>query len=233
MPGSLFRSAYTRPDVTCEQVLAFHRGVFGDARMDATDDQPDGADAGGDGKDADNAGDAGGAQKTLEEIVADLGLTPGQIAGRLEASRKWEQRAKARADYDDVKAELDRIKQQNESETEKAIREAKEAGKAEATAAATQATVKAMLRMGLRAHGIKDDDLDEIVSTINLSAHADEQGLVDDEKVLRTINRLAGTAGGTAGPDTGQGNRGRQTAKSGVSAGAEMFAAARGKKTES
>ena len=146
-------------------------------------------------------------------------------------ARKHETRANARGDYDTVKAELDRLKQATETDTDKAVREAREAGKSEARMAAVDDTVTALLRMGLRARGVPDDDLDEIVSTINLSAHADDKGLVNDEKVLRTIERLAGTAGSSTGPDTGQGNRGKQTSRSGVSAGADLYAASRGKKT--
>jgi len=232
MPGPLFRSAYSRPGVTPADVLSFHRGVFGDARM-SNDDPP-----------------APPATPTTPPVTpptppppadaptgfpADTPLTEMTVEQRenywKHQARKHESRANARADYDSVKAELDRIKQANETDSEKAIREAREAGKSEARTEVVNETVKALLRMGLRANGVKDDDLDEIVSTINLSAYADDKGLVDDEKVLRTINRLAGTAGSNTGPDTGQGNRGKQTTKSGVSAGAELFAASRGKKT--
>lgn len=236
MPGSLFRSAFTRPGVSPADVLAFHRGVFGDARM--SNDDPTTPPAAPTTPPVTPPVPTPPAARSLDEVVAELGLTPEQIAGRLEASKTWERRAKSedrvdRSDYEAVKAERDQLKQANETDTEKAVREARDAGKAEARTEVVDETVKALLRMGLRARNpeITDDELTEVVSTINLSAHADDKGLVDDEKVLRTINRLAGTAGSTTGPDTGQGNRGKQTTKSGVSAGAELFAASRGKKT--
>ena len=236
MPGPLFRSAYSRPGVTPADVLSFHRGVFGDARM-SNDDPP-----------------APPATPTTPPVTppvpapptptdppaptgfpADTPLTEMTVEQReaywKHQARKHETRANSRADYDEIRAERDQLKAATETDAEKAVREAREAGKSEARTEVVNETVKALLRMGLRANGVKDDDLDEIVSTINLSAYADDKGLVDDEKVLRTINRLAGTAGSNTGPDTGQGNRGKQTTKSGVSAGAELFAASRGKKT--
>lgn len=46
----------------------------------------------------DGAGAAGTGDETLAEIIAladELGITPGQLKGRLEASKRWEQRAKS------------------------------------------------------------------------------------------------------------------------------------------
>lgn len=246
MPGStLFRSAFTRPDVTPADVLAFHHSIWGDARMSNDDGGDAGGDGGAGGGDDGGSGSSGGSGSggsstddggsSDKGFPADTPLTEMTVEQReaywKHQARKHEARANGRADYDDVKAERDRLKQSVETDAEKAVREAREQGANEARTQAANETVAAMLRMGLRARGVDGDELNDVVSTINLAAHADDKGVVDDEKVLRTINRLAGTAGNGTGPDTGQGNRGGSTRKSGVSAGAEMFAASRGKTT--
>lgn len=242
MPGKLlrppFQSAFDGLDcqnITAADVVAFHRSVFGDLRME---NDPDPTDPPAPTPPAPTPTPQAPTDPTDPPaptgFPADTPLTEMTVEQReaywKHQARKHETRSNARADYDEIKAERDRLKQATETDTEKAVREAREAGKAEARSEVVNETVKSLLRMGLRARGVKDEDLDEVVSTINLSAHADDNGVVDDEKVLRTVNRLAGTAG-NAGPDTGQGNRGGQTRKSGVSAGAELFAASRGKKT--
>lgn len=135
-------------------------------------------------------------------------------------ARKHEARASGRQDYDAIKAERDELKQAGESASEKAVREAREAGKAEARSENTNGTVAAMIRIGLSGR-LNGDALTEAladVDTINLSALVDDKGLVNDERVLRTINRLAGTANTsttTQGPDTGQGNRGKGASRTG------------------
>ncbi|HEY1177863.1 MAG TPA: hypothetical protein VGF17_17035 [Phytomonospora sp.] len=257
MPGKLsvtFPSAFDqlgRGPITADDLVRFHRSVFGDLRMSNDDGALNGGGAGGNGGGGDNGGsgsgdggtgsggssgtDNGGADKGFPENtpLAEMTVEQREAYWKHQA-RKHEATAKGRADYDAIKAERDQLKQANETDAEKAVREAREAGKAEARTEAANDTVKALLRMGLRVRGITDDaELDEIVSTVNLAAYADEKGAVDDSKVLRTIDRLAGTAGSTEGPDTGQGNRGGQTRKSGVSAGAAMYAASRGKTTTS
>lgn len=203
------------------ETFARNRSIFGAFRMDA------------DGEGGDNQGGEGGnggqpQPKTLEAVLADLNLTPEQIAGRLEASKKWEQRAKSsdvvdRADYERVVQERDTLKQTHETEQEKAVREAKEAGRTEAQAAAGTAAATALLRMAVRSlkKDITDDDLDEIVEETNLSAFLTEKG-VDEEKILRRATRAVGTtAAGNAGPDMGQGNRGTQRVTPGQGGAAE------------
>lgn len=220
MPGKLrpiFPSAFDALDcqnITAADVVAFHRSAFGDLRMENDPPAPTPPaptppaptpPAPTPPAPTDPPAPTG--------FPADTPLTEMTVEQReaywKHQARKHETRANARSDYDTIKAELEERKRANETETEKAVREAREAGKAEARTEVVTDTVKALLRLGLRSRGVKDEDLDEIVSTVNLSAHADDKGLVDDEKVLRTVNRLAGTAGSSAGPDTGQGNRGR------------------------
>ncbi len=221
-PSAYKAGAITPSDVLAfhRDVLAFHRSIFGDLRMEADGDDGDEVDTPDDGGDQ--------SSRSLEDVIAELGLTPEQIAGRLEASKKWEKRAKGsdrvdRADYDAVKAERDELLKANETDNDKAIREAREAGAQEARQASFNSTAKALLRMGLRSSGVKDDDLDEIVEQANLSAFADGDGEVDDEKVARYIKRNAATAkDASTWPGTGQGGRGAAP-KGGLEAGREAY----------
>lgn len=210
-----------------EQLLTAHRSVFGSLRMEENNTNEGGED-GGDGQG--NAGGAEDAGQSLEQVVNSLGLTPEQIAGRLEAGKTWERRAKAndrvdRTDYDRVVKERDELKQATETATDKAIREAREAGASEARQQASVSTAEAVLRIALRnaKNDISDDDLNEAVSLTNLSALVTEDGGIDEKKVLVAVGRHAGTAGGSnnAGPDMGQGNRGQYSAPPGSGGSAE------------
>ena len=215
MRKQTFTSAYAAGMVRPEDVLAFHRATFGDARMGP--DDPPGGEGEQNGEPASGsetpAGGEAAEDVSLDEVIKELGLTPGQIKGRLEAGKVWEQRAKAsdrvaRDDYDKVVAERDRLRQANETDHEKALREAKDAGASEAREQVFTETATAMLRMALRGHGItKDDDLDEIVAATNLAHFKGDDGGIDDQKVAALAKRMAGTAGAQQWPDTG-GNQG-------------------------
>lgn len=199
-----------------DRLIAAHRSVFGDLRMEAEGDEPGGAD--GQQQDDPPSGQSAVADVTLEDVVADLGLTPDQLKGRLEASKKWEQRAKANVPHEDyaaVKAELDAIKQANESDADKAVREAREQAATDTRAAMQQETVQAMARMALRTKGVKDEDITAFVTETNLSVFVNDDGQVDDERLMARVDRYAGTAGGQKWPATGQGRRGGAVKESG------------------
>ena len=113
--------------------------------------------------------------------------------------KKWEQRAKANVPHEDfaaVKAELDALKLANESDADKAVREAREQAATDTRAAMQQETVQAMARMALRAKGVKDEDITAFVNETNLSAFVSDDGQVDDERLMARVDRYAGTAGG-------------------------------------
>ena len=199
-----------------DRLIAAHRSVFGDLRMEADGDEPGGAD--GQQQDDLPSGQSATSEVTLEDVVADLGLTPDQLKGRLEASKKWEQRAKANVPHEDyaaVKAELDAIKQANESDADKAVREAREQAATDTRAAMQQETVQAMARMALRTKGVKDEDITAFVTETNLSVFVNDDGQVDDERLMARVDRYAGTAGGQKWPATGQGRRGGAVKESG------------------
>lgn len=219
-----FSSAY-RPGITPAEVLAFHKARFGDLRME---------DEGGEGEPAGSDDDAQEQQPGDKGFPANTPLaemTPEQQAAYWkDKARKHEGTVKDRADYDALKAKaarLDELERAGETDTDKAIREAREAGAADAIKTSFDKTAKALLRMGLRSANVEDKDIDEIVEQANLSAFADEDGDVDDEKVARYIKRNAGTASSTPKwPATGQGNRGSAPKESGQ----DLYARLHGKK---
>lgn len=203
-----FESAFAAGStLTPAELLTFHKARFGDLRMDGDDD---GGDEGDKNKGDDKS--QGGQDPAPDGFPADTpvaDMTPEQQAAYWKhQSRQHESRAKSRADYEAIKAERDKLKQANETDTDKAIREAREAGAADAIKTSFDKTAKALLRMGLRSANVEAKDIDEIVDQANLSAFADEHGDVDDEKVARYIKRNAGTAAQGQWPGTGQDRRG-------------------------
>lgn len=125
--------------------------------------------------------DAATPDPTLAEIAdmaKDLGITPGQLKGRLEASRKWEERAKQA----DQAAEAARIAAL--SDTERQIEEARAAARDEGKAAALSefgsrvaaAEIKAALT------GIVPDPA-AIVDDLNIARYLTDTGEVDAGKV--------------------------------------------------
>ena len=139
--------------------------------------------------------------QSLVERAQDMLATPEPTQRRALKSTSFD-----RADYDKVVAERDQYRQAAETDQEKALREAKDAGANEAREQVFTETATAMLRMALRGHGItKDDDLDEIVAATNLAHFKGDDGAIDDQKVAALAKRMAGTAGAQQWPDMGQG----------------------------
>lgn len=213
---------------TPEQLLDFHRAHFGDARMEGENTPSGNGDAGGQGGDEPPAGGApadpppaGGeadkgfpADTPLSEMSAEQ-----QAAYWKDKARKHEQRANSRVDYDDLKSKADRLEQlerENESEKDKAVREAREKAATDTRAEIEAQTVQAMARMALRSRGVKDEGIASFVTETNLSAFVSDDGQVDDERLLARVDRYAGTAGGQQRwPGTGQDRRGGATRESG------------------
>lgn len=91
-------------------------------------------------------GEGSGEELTAQEIAdmaKEMGITTGQLKGRLEASRKWEERAKKAPDPDEVQRlrdaaqRLDEIEDAKKSEQER-LQEQLEAAKAEGTQASAR-----------------------------------------------------------------------------------------------
>lgn len=215
----------TAPDFVA-QLLAFHRQTFGDARMDAGGD---GGNEGGDSGSGDGPAlnEHGYPDKTpVAEMPAEQ-----QVAYWKHQSRKHEQRASRTADYDDVVAERDRLKQATLSDSEKAIEAAKteaaEAARAEARKEALPALVRAEFKAAA-AGKIPADRLAGILEPLDLTKFLTAGGgEVDTDKVQQYVDGLA--PDGKKWPDMGQGRRGDAQKSTGVGAGRSLYGDRRSK----
>lgn len=158
-----------------------------------------------------------------------------QVAYWKHQSRKHEARANERGDYDALKekaAAFDKVQQASESEHEKALRETRETAMAEgrkaAMAESSTATVRALLEGALKMRGQSAEEIAQSTKHVDLASFV-TNGDVDHDAITGLVTRLAGPIGPdtTRLPDFGQGNRGNNQPAKGVTAGAEMFAAAR------
>lgn len=213
MSASTFPTDLSAPGAI-EQLLAAHRSVFGDLRME---DDGEGGDDGQQAADEQQGSGAGEqqAQPVDKGFPADTPLSEmtaeQQAAYWKDKARKHEQRANSRGDYDAIKAKADRLdelERANESEKDKAVREATERAKADTRAEVQQETAAAMARMALRARGVKDEEIASFVDETNLSVFVNDEGQVDDERLLARVDRYAGTASAQKWPGTGQDRRG-------------------------
>lgn len=172
------------------------------------------------------AGDPGYPANTpVAEMTAEQ-----QVAYWKSQSRKHEGRASERADYEAIKAERDQLKQQHMSAEEKALEEArtqaKAEGRAEALRDSTKGTVTALLDGALRIRGWSDDQVADALKYVNTDAFVTD-GAPATKAILAYAETIAGPATGRTGPDFGAGHRGNSRADTGLSAGADMFAARR------
>lgn len=119
-------------------------------------------------------------------------------------AREQEKRAKENAS---AAKELQQVRQQSMTDTEKAVAEAKVAGRAEAEAGFAQRLAAAEIRAALA--GLIDDP-QSVVDDLNLSKYVTDDGQVDAKAVAALRERFAGLIGNRrpATPDLGQGNRG-------------------------
>lgn len=210
-------------------------GGTGDVGGSTADTGATGGDAG-----AGDSGASGATDKGFPENTAVADMQPAEQAAYWKfQSRKHQQRAESRADYDELKAKAERLaelERASESEHEKALREAREAAKAEgrteALAEANRDVVTALMDGALRGRGKDDEQIEYLLKHFNPESFVAD-GKPDTKAILSLADSIAGpvTGGGNGrGPDFGQGQRGQHGKASGVSAGAEMFAASRGTK---
>lgn len=178
-------SAFAAGAVTPEDVLAFHRAVFGDARMD-DGDQPDG-EAGGDGDgdgEGDDEGDEGGETPPAKPGRDDDKGRGGKTALQRDLARERRSRQKA-------EAELDKLRKANESETERKIREAREEGATTARAEQAERMAESLLRMALRTGGASEDDIAEIAEGFSPRKFIGDDGVIDEERLVKWARRAA------------------------------------------
>lgn len=132
---------------------------------------------------------------------------------------------------DDLRADLDelaRLREQGLTNAERAVAEARrEAETATRTAVAAEFATK-LVRAEFRAAlaHVDGDRRDQIIEGLNLSAYVTDGGEVDTDKVNAYATTIAPADKGEGAPDYGAGRR-RTPTKTGVAAGAEMFAQSR------
>lgn len=175
---------------------------------------------------------------SLEELRAsltDLGLTPGQLKGRLAASRKWEDRAKGKdtefATAKEKAAQYDALLATTQTDQERAVAEAEKNARAAAQLEAAPRIVRAEFRAA--AKGVLTDDqlsgLMELVNEVDPTKYLTESGDVDEDKIAKRVASFAPEGGGQQVRSVvlGQG-RTRTDVKPSVAAGRELYASRRG-----
>jgi hypothetical protein len=159
------------------------------------------------------------AMQALQTAIAELGLTPEQIKGRLDASRKWEDRAKSNADAAKRLAEVERSAM---SDQERAVAEAAAKARAETLAEFGSSLVDAEVKAAAAALTAAGRPVDAAAllegDTLNRAAFLDADGRADAAQVAAWLDRVAPKAADPAAeqqqptapvwPDLGQGQRG-------------------------
>lgn len=166
----------------------------------------------------------------VAEMTADQKAAYGKAKDeeRRAATREWKSvtgdrtPAQLKADLE----ELDKLKKAGMTEGEKAITEAKEATRAEVALESVRAAFDLLLP-----DDMSDEDKEAKLEVLNLKAFLTADGKVDTAKVKTHAATIAPAKGTQQDRDFGQGRRGGGSGKTGVSAGADMFAEKRGKKT--
>lgn len=134
-------------------------------------------------------------------LADELGITVGQLKGRLEASRKWEERAK-KAD-----ARLDDARLAAMSEQERAIETARSEARAATLLELGQVRVGDAFRVAAAG---RDIDIDSVLEAVDLSKFLDDDGHPDTVKVGDWVERIAPlpeTSATPKVPELGQGAR--------------------------
>lgn len=131
-----------------------------------------------------------------------------QLAYHRYHSRKWQERAESRSDYDELKAKAgkyDEIERQNMTPSEQALAQARDAAKAEERAATAPRLVRAEFRAAAAGRTINGQpvDLDALLEDVDLTKFLKDDGDVDTAKVTARLDKLA-----PAGPNGGQGGGG-------------------------
>jgi hypothetical protein len=122
-------------------------------------------------------------------------------------------------------AELETLKRERLSESERAVAEARDQVRSEVTRTMATENVRTAFAL-LLPDDMPEAEQNEAIEVLNLEAFLTSDGRVDTAKVRTTAAKIAPRQGsGTQQRDFGQGRRTTPSDKSGVAAGAEMFAA--------
>jgi hypothetical protein len=217
-----------RPGWT-DDLIAFHRRTFGDAVME---DDDEGGDDESDGED--------GGPKLNEHGFPDK--TPWkqmepehQAAYWRHQAKRHESRANAAADYDDVKAERDRLKAAGQSDDEKAIEaartQARDEARADERAKLAPKMVAAEFKTVAAGH-MPQGQVESLLAGIHAPNFLTGDGEVDTDKVtefLEPFMKDGDPDGSKKWPDMGQGRR-KDKKSAGVGAGRDLYANRRAKK---
>jgi hypothetical protein len=131
--------------------------------------------------------------------------------------------------FDDTKKALDeyaRIQREQMTPAEQALTAARDEGQKAGISAARTEAATAIFKGALEAGGLKPEDVTELVDSFAVSKYVGDEG-IDTTGIQNLAKRLAPGTGTSQARDFGQGNRGNGPKKSGVAAGAEMFAASK------
>ena len=140
--------------------------------------------------------------------VPDTGADAGKLQAEVDKwkslSRKHEDRAKAN---DGAARELEDLRRSQMGEQEKAVDEARKAGRTEAVQELGARLVTAEFR-AQAAGKFTDSQLSELLEDADMSKYLTDAGEVDVERVTRKVTALAPSAGtDKTWPDLGQGSR--------------------------
>lgn len=127
--------------------------------------------------------------------------------------------------FDDTKKaleEFERIQREQQTPAEQALAAAREEGQKAATAAAHNQAATAIFKGALETAGVKPEDVTEFVKNFVVGNYVSDDG-IDTAAIQGFAKKLAPSGTGTS-RDYGQGPRGNGPKKSGVDAGAAMFA---------
>lgn len=130
-----------------------------------------------------------------------------QVAYWKHKARKHESRAKSAEDYDQIKAELDQLKAERMTESEKAVEEAKKEARKEAASEFGPKMAGVALRMALASRGIEAEEIDSKLSYVDFAKFLDNNGEVDSVKVQGYLDDIAPQQRQGQWLDMGQGRR--------------------------
>lgn len=157
---------------------------------------------------ADSQGGASGAPEGFPANTPWRDMKPEEQAAYWQhQARRHEARANRAADYDAVVAERDRLRSQTQTAEERALTEAREAGKAEARAAALPRLLQAEFRAAATGR-LNEDQLRDVTDPLDPQKFLTSEGEVDTDKVKRFVDGIAPAGDPKRWPsDMGQGRR--------------------------
>lgn len=170
----------------------------------------DGGDQGGDAGAAGGSGDSGGggSDKGFPADTPVAEMTDAQQAAYWKhQSRKHENTAKARGDYDELRAraaKADELEAAARTEAEKAVAAARKEAEAETRKALAPGLVRAEFRAAAKGV-LSDEQRDALLEDLDLSKYLTDKGEVDEAKVANKVKAFAPAGNGRA--DLGQGRR--------------------------